>query len=179
MATSDDASAAGPSNAAARPVVPPAPLGASSSRQPHPQADEICKEVRLSSHASIYLHQLTYYSQIDWYFCDKNLKKDGTIFSYITAKGPNTPVNVGRLSARLKHKFSPKVSVWQILDACKNSTMVDVVDSKHIQRKVTYVQPESDDEGDGVWDEQDKRPRLKPIPVHPGITAGIYKVSEF
>jgi hypothetical protein len=53
--------------------------------------------------------------------------------------------------------------------------MVDVIDKSHIRRKMTYVLEDSDD--DGVWGDEDERPRLKPVPVHPGIKAGTFMVT--
>lgn len=52
--------------------------------------------------------------------------------------------------------------------------MVDVIDKSHIRRKMTYMIEDSDD--DGVWGDEDMRPRLKPIPIHPGIKAGTFMV---
>ena len=70
----------------------------------------------------------------------------------INKKGPNSAVNVFQVSGRLKNVTNSKVSDWQIIDACRNSKMVDVVDKNHIRRKMPFV------------DEEDKKENATPAP---------------
>lgn len=151
-------------------LLPPQP---GSRRTRHPQADLIREKVLFDSFRSSQIIANT--SQIDWYFSNENLKKDQLILNCINAKGPNSAVNIYRVAGRLKKVCESKISDWQVIDACRGSKMVDVVDKNHIRRKVPYVVDDSD-EDDGIWGEEDKRPRLKPIPAHPGIKVGTFVV---
>jgi hypothetical protein len=72
------------------------------------------------------------------------LRKDVDIFNLINVKGPNSAVNVGNLHRRFfglnkGGVISPKLSAWQIIDAVKDTKMVDVVDKTHVVRKVPFV----------------------------------------
>ncbi len=107
------------------------------------------------------------------------MRKDVDILNLIKAKGPNSAVNVGNIHRRFFDLdkggvISPKPSVWQIIEAVKDSKMVDVVDKTHVIRKVPFV--DDSVSHDVIWRMEDRQPKIKPIPVHPGIKAGIFKV---
>lgn len=107
------------------------------------------------------------------------MRKDVDIFNLINAKGPNSAVNVGNLHRRFiglnkGGVISSKLSAWQIIDAVKDSKMVDVVNKTHAVRKVPFVDDSYNH--DVLWGTEDKQPKMKPIPVHPGIKACMFKV---
>ena len=102
----------------------------------------IRKQVRFSSRSFLYWPIMLISSQVEFYFSDSNLHQDKFLLSKVEGhKNYPVPISVIHSFKRMRH-FQP---LSAIIDALKESTVLDVVDNDScIQRKIPLAEEMQD-----------------------------------
>lgn len=71
--------------------------------------------------------------------------------------------------------MKPKLKDDKFAMALSPSKTLNVVDGDKVNRKIPFVYTpteDSDDSDDGIWNDNDKKPKFKPVPAHPAAKFG-------